>query len=108
MTQAEIICSGVSEDIKQQAITLANAVIAMQEKIEQQIPIYEEMPLTQVLTTVQGEQAIKANPHMQEFRATVRDYASALKNLYEIVENHKEPAKLSSLSEMRQRLKVVS
>lgn len=79
----------------------------MQNKIESQIEVYETSPLAQTLTTTQGEQALKNNPIMQEFRATVRDYAASLKNLNDIVENNKAPAKVTSLSDMRDRLKAV-
>ena len=72
------------------------------------MPLYGEMPLTQVLTTVQGEQAIKANPHMQEFRATVRDYAAALKSLQEILEDSGSPAEINSLDNLRAKFRVVS
>ena len=85
MTQAEKICVDVSENIKPQAVTLANAVIAMQDKIKQQMPIYEQMPLAQQVTVGTGERMLRQNPAVQEFRATVRDYAAALKSLKELV-----------------------
>lgn len=49
-TPAEKICEGVDPNIKAQAVTLANAVLVMQEKIETQIPIYKQMPLAQQVT----------------------------------------------------------
>lgn len=105
---AKELCANVKPNIRPQAETLAEAVFALQAKIEQQLPLYVEMPLTQVLTTVQGEQAIKANPHMQEFRATVRDYAAALKNLQVILDENTATAEVSSLDSLRARFKVVS
>ena len=47
MKTAEEICANVNGEIKDQAKTLAEAVLAMQEKIEQQIPVYKHMPLAQ-------------------------------------------------------------
>lgn len=85
MTQAEKICANVSADIKPQAMTLANAVLAMQNKIDQQIPVYEKMPLAQQVTVGTGEKMLRANPAVQEFRATVREYAQALNNLQQLV-----------------------
>lgn len=105
---AKELCANVKPNIRPQAETLAEAVFALQSKIEQQMPLYGEMPLTQVLTTVQGEQAIKANPHMQEFRATVRDYAAALKSLQEILEDSGSPAEINSLDNLRAKFRVVS
>lgn len=106
MTQAEKICANVSADIKPQAITLANAVLAMQNKIDQQIPIYEQMPLAQQVTVGTGERMLRQNPAVQEFRATVRDYSQALNNLQNILENHKTSPKVTSLNDMRNKLKA--
>lgn len=103
---AKAICKNVNADIRPQAITLAKAVLAMQDKIEQQLTTYEGMPLAQVLTTTQGEKALKANPATQEFRATVRDYAAALNSLQDILEENRAPGEVTSLDAMRARFKV--
>lgn len=105
MTIAEEICKNVNKDIRPQAITLAEAVITMQKKIEQQIPVYEKMPLAQQVTVGTGETILRQNPATVEFRATVRDYAAALKNLHEIVENNSDRG-TTSLDEFRARLRV--
>lgn len=106
--QAARICAGVDKKYKKQAVTLAKAVIALQDKIEQQLPIYEQLPLAQTLTTTQGEKALKQNPAVAEFRATVRDYATSLKNLQDIVENNKAPEKQTTLTDFRLKLKAVN
>ena len=106
MERAEKICAGVSPDIKPQAVTLANAVLAMQNKIEQQIPIYEKMPIAQQVTVGTGERMLRQNPAVQEFRATVRDYSQALSNLRAIIDNNKAPAEVSSLNDLRAKFKV--
>ena len=87
MTKAEKICANVSADIKPQAVTLANAVIAMQAKIEEQIPIYKQMPLAQQVTVGTGERMLRQNPAVQEFRATVRDYVQALNSLQQLTDS---------------------
>lgn len=106
MTEAERICANVNADIKSQAVTLANAVLAMQNKIDQQIPIYDQMPLAQTVKVGTGEKMLRQNPAVLEFRATVKDYAAALNILQDIVENNKAPAEVSSLAELRSRFKV--
>lgn len=106
MTQAEQICANVSTDIKPQAITLANAVLAMQNKIDQQIPIYEQMPLAQQVTVGTGEKMLRQNPAVQEFRATVRDYSQALNNLKHIVDNSEEPVEVDSIDELKKKFKI--
>lgn len=106
-TSAEQLCGGVREDIRQQAITLANAVFAMQEKIEQQIPKYQEMDLAQEVTVGTGETMLRQNPAVQEFRATVKDYAAALNNLQDILAESKASTKVSDMSELRKQFKMV-
>ena len=108
MTQAEQICAHVSKDLKPQAVTLANAVLAMQEKIDQQIPIYEQMPLAQQVTVGTGEKMLRQNPAVQEFRATVRDYAQALNNLQDILENNKTETSSGSLKELQEKFRLIS
>ena len=106
MTQAEKICANVSKDIRPQAVTLANAVIAMQDKIDQQIPIYEQMPLAQQVTVGTGEKMLRQNPAVQEFRATVRDYAQALNNLQAILNNTPDQVEESSVEDIRKKFKI--
>lgn len=106
MKNAEQICANVSAEIKPQAITLANAVLAMQNKINQQIPVYDQMPLAQQVTVGTGEKMLRQNPAVQEFRATVRDYATALNNLQNILENNKTTAPLTNIEDLRAKFKV--
>ena len=105
-SKADELCSGVKPEIKEQAVTLANAIFAMQEKIEQQIPNYEQMELCQTVTVGTGETILRQNPAMQEFRATVKDYAAALNNLQDILSEHKAPTQISEMSELRKKFKV--
>ena len=105
MTKAEKLCEKVNRDIFPQAVTLAEAVLAMQRKIDEQIPIYERMPLAQQVTVGTGKTMLRQNPAVVEFRATVKDYANALNNLQDIIENNKAPAAEASLLEFRQKLK---
>ena len=106
MTQAEKICANVSKDIRPQAVTLANAVLAMQAKIDQQIPIYEQMPLAQQVKVGTGEKMLRQNPAVQEFRATVRDYAQALNNLQDILDNTPDQVEESSVEDIRKKFKI--
>ena len=105
-TKAELMCENVSDDIKAQATTLANAVLSMQEKIEQQIPEYKNQPLAQSVTVGTGETMLRQNPMTQEFRATVRDYAAALNNLQDILETKKAKSETSSVDDLRKRFGV--
>ena len=106
MKTAEEICANVNGEIKDQAKTLAEAVLAMQEKIEQQIPVYKHMPLAQQVTVGTGEKMLRQNPATQEFRATVRDYAAALNDLKEILEEERTSPGISPVESLRTRFKV--
>lgn len=105
-TRSQELCAGVKPDLRELAETLANAVLAMQEKIEKEIPAYKDSPLAQELTTTQGEKALKQNPAVQEFRATVRDYAAALNNLQDILSENKAPTQISDMAELRKKFKI--
>lgn len=100
------LCAGVKPELKELAETLASAVIAMQEKIETEIPAYKTAPLAQELTTTQGEKALKLNPAVQEFRATVKDYATSLNNLQDILSENKAPTAVSDMAELRKKFKM--
>jgi hypothetical protein len=105
-TLAEQICQNVNGDIRAQAVTLTNAVLAMQEKIEQQIPIYKKMPLAQQVTVGTGEKMLRQNPAVQEFRATVRDYSQALNNLKAIVDNNAEAVEIDDITDVKRKFKL--
>lgn len=106
MTQADKLCANVRDDLRPQVVTLTNAVLAMQQKIDEQIPVYGKMPLVQQVTVGTGEKMLRQNPMVQEFRATVRDYASALENLQAIIEKTAAPETEESLDDFRARFKV--
>jgi len=108
MSDFEKICENVSADIRPQVVTLAKAVMAMQAKIDQQIPVYQQMPLAQQVTVGTGERMLRQNPAVQEFRATVRDYAQALNNLQDILENNKTETSSGSLKELQEKFKLIS
>lgn len=104
---AKTLCGNVSEEYRPQVETLVKAVAAMQHKIDQQIPQYKEAELAQEVTVGTGETMLRQNPLVQEFRATVRDYAQALKNLKEIIEENKTAENISSLDAFRKKIKAV-
>ena len=106
LTPAEQLCSNVREDIKPQVVTLANAVLAIQAKIEKEIPKYGRMKLAQRVKVGTGEKIIRANPEIQEFRATVRDYATSLNNLQMILTENKAPTQVSDMDSLMKKFKI--
>lgn len=105
-TEAELMCKGVNPKIRKQAITLANAVLTLQNKIIQQTPEYENAPLVQKVIVGTGEEVLRANPLVQEFRATVRDYDQTLKNLNELLNAQKGTAEESPLDALKKNFKL--
>ena len=103
-TQAELMCSGVDPRIRPQAIALANAVITLQNKIIQQTPEYEKAPLTQEVMVGTGEVVLRSNPLVQEYRATVRDYAASMKSLDELLNTKKGTTQVNPLDALRNKI----
>lgn len=71
------LCKDVPPGIRPEIRTLAKAVKALRDKIEEQIPIYTQSPLAQTDKNAK-EKALKAAP---ESRSAVRGYAQALGDL---------------------------
>lgn len=103
----EKICAKVDPSVKQQAITLARAVVAMQAMIEKQIPVYQDLPLSQTVTTGAGKKVQRTNPAAVEFRALVKDYSATLRDLTQIVDTKSVSSpELSVLDGLQKRFKV--
>lgn len=105
-SEAELMCQGVNPRIRKQAVTLAESVLTLQNKIIQQTPAYEKAPLFQEVTVNTGETVLRANPLVQEFRATVRDYDQALKSLNELLNAQKGTSEESPLDALKNKFKI--
>lgn len=86
--------------------TLEQAIRSMEEKILDLMDEFKDAPLEYEAKMSDGRWIRRANPFVQEYRALVKDYASAVK-AYRDLTDGKEPAGVSSLDELRARLKVV-
>lgn len=85
--------------------TLEHAILAMRDKIEEQIPIFSNEPLSQEVTVGTGETMLRQNPNVSEFRALIRDYQQAIKAYNELAGNiGQEDVKV--LDSLRERFKV--
>lgn len=79
--------------------TLEKAIVAMQAKIEEQIPIFKGEPLAQKVTVGTGQEMLRQNPAVAEFRALVKDYAQAIRTYKELSDG--ETAEVTSLNDLR-------
>ena len=75
--------------------------------IENQLPVYEQMPAAQTMTTTQGERVLKANPATAEIRAAFKDYCYVVKTQKELSEGTETTA-TSSIDELRKKFKVIA
>jgi hypothetical protein len=73
--------------------------------IEAHLGAYKDMPEAQILTTAQGEQAVKANPAIQEIRAAFKDYCYIVKVQTEISDAD-EPGEQTSIDDLKKRFKI--
>lgn len=107
-TRVENLCKGVDPKLRPQVETLAEAVIALQDKIIQQTPRYKEEPISQEVILQSGEVVIRQNPFVVEYRAIVKDYTNTLSQLQTIIGENKTPATISALENMRKGIKAVT
>ena len=105
-SQAEKMCKGISPALRPQALTLAQSILTLQKKIEQQSPTYETEPFVQLVTVGTGETIMRSNPFVQEFRATVREYASTLKAFKELVDAKGKSTESSPLDNLKSRYNI--
>ena len=106
MLKSETLCKDVDPSIRAQAVTLADAVFAMKEKIELHIPELKEMPLSLEVKVNTGEMVPRQNPALSEFRSLVRDYSSALKSLRDILGDTVKEEGPSAVESLRGKFKV--
>ncbi len=86
--------------------TLEHAIEAMRKKIEAEAPVFLDEPLAQSVIVNTGETVLRTNPNVSEFRALVKDYATAIKSYKEIAGNEANDD-VDQLANLRERFKVV-
>lgn len=91
----------------EQEKTISKIEQAMRSWIESQLPVYEQMPAAQTMTTTQGERVLKANPATAEIRAAFKDYCYVVKTQKEISNGEPVDAeKVKSISDFRAKYKI--
>lgn len=86
--------------------TLLEAILAMQDKIIEKTPEFEGADLTYVVEFASGGERVLPNPVVTEFRALIKDYASALR-AYKEIAGGEGATESNRVAELRQRLKVM-
>lgn len=87
--------------------TLKKAILTMRRRIEKERAAYLAAPLVIPVEMGDGRIVDRANPFVQEYRALVRDYSTAMKAYKDITEGRiRESA--DELNALRSRFKVTS
>lgn len=108
MTKAERnLTANVDPALKNQAVTVCKIEKAMRDKVNNLIPLLDETPITQIVTSTQGEPVIKSNPAMAEIRATFRDYCAVVKVQTEMLGSKATAAQVSAVDSIREKLRIV-
>lgn len=98
--------ANIDPNMRDQAVTVCKIEKAMRTKVKELIPIFKKMPAAQSVTNTQGEKVLKNNPAMQEIRATFRDYCTIVKVQQDILANKVAPVEVTSISALRNKLKI--
>lgn len=104
--QAEEICAGV-QNLNAETTELAEQVLFMRKKLESERIRLKNVPLTIEYDNGGGQSGIRENPDIIAYEKLLSSYMKALKQLQDIIENHKAPEKTSNLMDFRTKLKVV-
>lgn len=86
--------------------TLEKAIITVQKKITQQIPVFRNAPLAQEVMVGTGETMLRQNPEVSEFRALVKDYSQLLKAYKELTADSDNKSNVQALEDIRSKFKV--
>ena len=88
-----------SDPYKKTPDTLQKAIVSMQRKITKNRVEFVNAPLTIEVEMGDGRTIERANPFVQEYRALVKDFATAIKAYKEITgeAREKEPSQLDSI-----------
>ena len=90
---------------KKASETLQKAILSMQRKITKNKTDFLNAPLTIEAEMGDGRTIERANPFVQEYRALVRDYASAMR-AYKDITGTKGGSETSQLDDIRAKFKV--
>lgn len=86
--------------------TLEKAILTVQKKITQQIPVFRNAPLAQEVTVGTGATMLRQNPEVSEFRALVKDYSQLLKAYKELTADSDNKSNVQALEDIRSKFKV--
>lgn len=90
---------------KQNIETLKQAIIVLRQKIIDNEELFAKAPLSVEVVMGDGRCVPRPNPIVQEYRALVKDYSSALKT-YEDLTGDEQIPEIKNLEALRNKFKV--
>ena len=90
---------------KQYIETLKLAILAMRQKIIDNEKTFADAPLIIEVERGDGRNVFRSNPMVQEYRALVKDYSSALRTYEDLTGEHDIP-EIKNLEAIRNKFKV--
>lgn len=93
------------DSFKKAPDTLQKAILSMQRKLTKNKTEFINAPLTIEAEMGDGRVIERANPFVQEYRALIRDYGSALK-VYKEITGTKGEKEQTQLDDIRSRFKI--
>lgn len=100
------ICQNADSVLRPQIETVAKSVLAMQTQLEENYNEYITQPLSIEVVKGDGEIISRANPYVQEYRALLKDYTSAIKQLQELTNGVKVEQEMNALVNMKEKFKI--
>lgn len=100
------ILEGVQSPIKSQVETLCDVIETLEQKLIENNEKYKTEPLSVVINKKDGEITYRTNPFLEEYRATLRDYGTALTKLKELMKNDLGEVELSNINDLREKFKI--
>lgn len=84
---------------------LKSAITALREKLLDGMEDYKNEPITIEVEMADRRYVTRANPFLQEYRATIKDYAAALK-AYKELTGEDDATEVDQLADLRSRFMV--
>ena len=100
------ILEEVNSPLKNQLETLCDVIDTLQNKLIENEAKYKTEPLSVEIQKQDGQITYRTNPFLEEYRATVRDYAQALTKLKELCKNDIAAIEVDNLNDLRTKFKI--
>lgn len=106
MSALKNIVEKSNSPIKDQLFTLCDVIELLERKLTDNFEKYQSAPLSIEATKADGSIVSRANPFVEEFRSTIKDYNNALIKFQDLLKIQGQKTELKSLDELRSKFKI--